>query len=64
MPGQLHPLVEPQVSHLRHVPLRTSVKFPQFAAGIALIALHPRFADPVELEVDRLGDRGRYLESR
>ena len=28
MPGQLHPLVEPQVSHLRHVPLRTSVKFP------------------------------------
>ena len=28
MPGQLHPLVAPQVSHLRHVPLRTRVKFP------------------------------------
>src|SRR5262249_10908531 len=25
---QLHPVVFPQVSHLRHVPLRTSVKFP------------------------------------
>lgn len=25
--GQLQPLVEPQVSHLRQVPLRTSVKF-------------------------------------
>ena len=26
--SQLHPLVPPQVSHLRQVPLRTSVKFP------------------------------------
>ena len=25
---QLHPLVPPQVSHLRQVPLRTSVKLP------------------------------------
>jgi hypothetical protein len=25
---QLHPLVPPQVSHLRHVPLRTRVKLP------------------------------------
>jgi hypothetical protein len=25
---QLHPLVEPQVSHLRQVPLRTRVKLP------------------------------------
>ena len=28
MPDQLHPLVAPQVSHLRHVPFRTRVKFP------------------------------------
>jgi hypothetical protein len=25
---QLHPLVDPQVSHLRHVPFLTSVKLP------------------------------------
>ncbi len=29
MVTQEHPLVEPQVSHFRHVPLRTKVKFPQ-----------------------------------
>jgi len=28
---QLHPVVLPQVSHLRHVPLRTSVKLPHSA---------------------------------
>jgi len=28
LPRQLHPLVPPQVSHLRQVPLRTRVKLP------------------------------------
>lgn len=30
-PRQLHPLVEPQVSHFRQVPLRTMVKLPHSA---------------------------------
>ena len=28
-----HPLVDPQVSHFKHVPLRTMVKFPQLSQG-------------------------------
>ena len=28
LPAQLHPVVLPHVSHFRHVPFRTSVKFP------------------------------------
>ncbi len=36
--SQLHPLVPPQVSHFRHVPLRTSVKLPHSPQASALYA--------------------------
>lgn len=31
--GQLHPVVEPQLSHFMQVPLRTRVKFPHSPQG-------------------------------
>jgi hypothetical protein len=41
--AQLHPRRRPQVSHFKHVPLRTMVRLPAFGAGFADVAFHARF---------------------